>query len=96
MPATELNNYFQKIAELANKWKMSFNPHFKKQDQKIILSSRSNKTHHPPVNLNKDTIKAVPIQKHSRFYLWKHNFNHYLRKKIGKTTKGIGALRKTK
>ena len=67
MPATELNNYFQKIAELANKWKMSFNPHFKKQDQKIILSSKSNKTHHPPVNLNKDTIKAVPIQKHSRF-----------------------------
>ena len=48
---------------------MSFNPHFKKQDQKIILSSKSNKTPHPPVNLNKDTIKAVPIQKHSRFYL---------------------------
>ena len=53
-----------------------------------------NKAYHPPLKFNKAIVKSVRIQKHLGLYLEeKVNFNHHLKERIGKDTKGIGVLR---
>ena len=62
--ASDLNNDLKKIHDWAVKWKMEFNPDFKKPAHEIIFSRRLDKDEHPEVSYKNNPIKQMPSVKH--------------------------------
>ena len=77
--AYKLNKDFQKIAEWAHHWKMSFHPDLNKQAQEVVSSRKMTKSFHQPISLNNAPVSHASFRKHLRIYLdQKLNFNHHL------------------
>ena len=82
----------QKIAEWAHQWKMSFNPDLNKLAQEVIFSRKMT---HTQVFFSDIPVSRVSFQKHLQIYLdEKLNFNHYIKEKMTKAMKEIGAILK--
>ena len=93
--AYALNKDFQKLAEWAHQWKMSFNPDLNKQAQEVIFSRKMTKSSHSQVFFNDIPVSCVSFQKHLGIYLdEKLNFNHHIKEKMTKAMKGIGVIKR--
>ena len=56
MLAYQLNNDAQKISDWVHNWKISFNPHLKKQAQEVMFSRKVNNSSHPRVSFNNTPV----------------------------------------
>ena len=94
--ASHLNNDLSKISNRAFQWKMNFNPGPSKQAQAVIFSRKIiQKTCHPSIYFNNESVKQVPSQKHLELILdSKLNFQEHLQNILNKVKKTIGLLRK--
>ena len=71
---------------------MSFNPDLNKLAQEVIFSRKMT---HAQVFFNDIPVSRVSFQKHLQIYLdEKLNFNHYIKEKMTKAMKEIGAILK--
>ena len=78
---------------LANQWKMSFNPDITKQTQKVIFSRKYKKTDHHIVYFNDSLVAHTACQKHLGMYLdEKLNFLQHIKEKTSKANRGIGMI----
>ena len=74
---------------------MSFNPDISKQAREITFSKKNIDVFHPPLYFNKTPVVVCSYQKHLGVFLDKKlNFQHYIKKKIAKASKGIGVIKK--
>ena len=79
----------------AFRWKMSFNPDPSKQAQEVIFSRKLQKSIHPTLSFNNNTVTQSEIQKHLGMFLdVKLNFQGHLKSIFNKVNKTIGLLRK--
>ena len=77
----------------ASQWKMSFNPDISKQAQEITFSKKN--VSHPPLYFNETHAVVSSYQKHLGVFLDKKlNFQHHIKEKIAKASKGIGVIKK--
>ena len=92
--ASHLSSDLSKIRNWAFQWKMGFNPDPSKQVQEVIFSRKIQKTCHPSVYFNNNSVKQVPSQKHLGMILdSKLNFQEHLQNILNKVNKTIGLLR---
>ena len=74
---------------------MSFNPDISKQAQEINFSKKNIDVSHPPLYFNKTPVVVCSYQKHLGVFLDKKlNFQHHIKEKIAKASKGIGVIKK--
>ena len=77
--ASHLNSDLNKISKWKFLWKMCFNPGPPKQAQEDIFSCTMQKTCHPSIYFNYQSVKQVPSQKHLGLILDnKLNFQEHL------------------
>ena len=92
--ASRLNNDLVKMQDWAFSWKMSFNPDATKQAREVIFSKNILGTH-PSLFSNNSLIEQDTTQKHLGLTLdHKLTLQYHVNKKIKKSMKGIGLLRK--
>ena len=93
--ANNLNSVLRKISNWAFQWKISFNPDPSKQAQEVIFCRKIQKTCHPSIYFNNNSVKQVPSQKHPRTILdTKVKFQEHLKNVLNKVNKTIALLRK--
>ena len=92
--ADQMNKDLEKISKWPCQWKMSFNPNISKQAREITFSKKNIDVFHPPLYFNKTPAVVCSYQKHLGVFLDKKlNFQHYVKKKIAKASKGIGVIK---
>ena len=90
-----MNKDLEKISMWAYWWKMSFSPDISKQAQEITFSKKNIDVSHPPLCSNKTPVVVCSYQKHLVVFLDKKlNFQHHIKEKIAKASKGIGVIKK--
>ena len=90
-----MNSDLSKIRNWEFQWKMSFNPDSRKQIQEVIFSRKLQKTCHPSIYFNKESVKQVPSQKRLGMIIdTKSNFQEHLKNMLYKVNKTIGLLQK--
>ena len=62
--ANNLNKDLERISNWATQWKMNFNPDATKQAQEVVFSRKVEKTVHPPLIFNNDSVTRTSSQKH--------------------------------
>ena len=68
---------------------------FQNKPKEVVLSRKSHKLAHPPVLFNNGPVKRCSIQKHLDIHLdEKLNFDHHVKEKMTKESKGIGVIKK--
>ena len=91
--ADQMNKDLEKISMWVYQWKMSFNPDISKQAQEITFSKKNKDVSHPPLYFNKNLVVVCSYQKHLGVFLDKKlNFQHYIKEKNAKASKGIVLL----
>ena len=84
-----------RINNWAFQWKMSFNPDPSKQAQEVIFSRKLQKSTHPTLSFNNNTVTQFVTQKHLGMFLdTKLDFQGHLKSIFNKVNKTIGLLRK--
>ena len=74
---------------------MSFKPDLSTQAQEMIFSQKASRVDHPTVTFNNSPVAGTPCHKHLGLYLGeKLNLSHYIKEKINKSCKAIGAVKK--
>ena len=74
---------------------MSFNPDISKQAQEITFSKKNIDVSHPPLYFHKNPVVVCSYQKLLGVFLDKKlNFQHHIKEKIAKASKGIGVIKK--
>ena len=77
------------------KWKMGFKPDPSKQAQEVIFSRKLQKSTHPTLSVNNNTVTQLVTQKHLGMLLdTKLDFQGHLKSVLNKVNKTIGLLRK--
>ena len=77
------------------KWKMGFKPDPSKQAQEVIFSRKLQKSTHPTLSVNNNTVTQLVTQKHLGMLLdTKLDFQGHLKIILNKANKTIGLLRK--
>ena len=95
MSANKLNQDLIIINNWAFQWKVSFNPGPSKQAQEVIFSRKPQKSTHPTLSFNNNTVTQSENQKHLGMFLdTKLDFQGYLKSIFKKVSKTIGLLRK--
>ena len=95
LSSKQRNDDLKKVLDWAYQWKMSFNPDLSKQAKEVIFSRKASRIDNPVVTFNNSPVARIPCQKHLGLYLDERlNFSHYIKEKISKACKGIGAIRK--
>ena len=95
LSAKKLNDYLNRINNLAFQWKMSFNPDPKKQAQEVIFSRKIQKSSQPSLIFNNYVVTQSLTQKHLGMFLdTKLDFQEHLKSIFSKVNKTIGLLRK--
>ena len=88
----ELSKDLQKISEWVKKWRMFFNPDFKKW---LFLENVTNQISPNSVLIMHQFSNSQNRQKHLEMYLDKSlNFSYHIKENIFKTMKRIGIIRK--
>ena len=92
--ANKLNQYLDKINNWVFQWKMSFNPDPSKQAQDVIFCRKLQKSIHPTLSFNNNTVTQFVTQRHLGMFLdTKLDFQGLLKSIINKVNKTIGLLR---
>ena len=60
----QINQDLNRINNWAFQWKMSFNPDPSKQAQEVIFSCKLQKSTHPTLSFNNNTLTQSVTQKH--------------------------------
>ena len=95
MSANKLNQDLNRINNWAFQWKMSLNPDSSKQAQEVIFSRKLQKSTHPTLSFNNNTVTQSVTQKHLGMLLdTKLDFHGHLKSIFSKVNKTIGLLRK--
>ena len=95
LSANKLNQDLNRINNWAFQWKMSFNPDPSKQAQEVIFSRKLQKSTHPTLSFNNNTVTQSVTQKHLGMLLdTKLDFQGHLKSIFNKVNKTIGLLRK--
>ena len=95
MPANKLNQDLNRKNNWAFQWKMSLNPDSSKQAQEVIFSRKLQKSIHPTLSFNNNTVTQSVTQKHLGMLLdTKLDFHGHLKSIFNKVNKTIGLLRK--
>ena len=90
-----MNKDLKKISMWAYQWKMSFSPDISKQAQEITFSKKNIDVSHPPLYFHKNPVVVCSYQKLLGVFLDKKlNFQHHIKEKIAKASKGIGVIKK--
>ena len=95
--ANKLNQYLNRINKWAFQWKMSFNPDPSKQAQEVIFSRKLQKSTHPTLSFNNNTVTTTQrqsvTQKHLGMLLdTKLDLQGHLKSIFNKVNKTIGLL----
>ena len=94
-PAYKLNRNLQKIPEWAYQWKIPFHLELNKPAQEVIFSRKTAKSSHPLIYFNNVPVSCGSFQIKLGVYLDEIlNFSYYIKEKISKAMKGIGAIKK--
>ena len=94
LSANKLNQDLNRINNWAFQWKMSFNPDPSKQAQEVIFSRKLQKSTHPTLSFNNNTVTQSVTQKHLGMFLdTKLDFQGHLKNIFNKVNKTIGLLR---
>ena len=89
----KLNNDLGGISEWARQWKMSFNPDIAKQAIEVTFSKKVTPSHLPQLLFNNSVVLSQDNHKHLGLILDRGlNFNHHLKEKILKVSRGIGLI----
>ena len=95
LSANKLNQNLTRINNWAFQWKMSFNPDPSKQAQEVIFSRKLQKSTHPMLSFNNNTVTQSVTQKHLGMFLdTKLDFQGHLKNIFNKVNKTIALLRK--
>ena len=95
LSANKLNQDLNRINNWAFQWKMSFNPDPSKQAQEVIFSRKLQKSTHPTLSFNNNTVTQSVTQKHLGMFLdTKLDFQGHLKSIFNKVNETIGLLRK--
>ena len=95
LSANKLNQDLNRLNNWAFQWKMSFNPHPSKQAQEVIFSHKLQKSTHPTLSFNNNTVTQSVTQKHLGMLLdTRLDFQGYSKSIFNKVNKTIGLLRK--
>ena len=79
----------------AYQWKMSFGSDISKQAQENVFSKKNIDVSHPPPYFNKTPVVVCSYQKHLGVFLDKKlTFQHHIKEKIAKLSKGIGFIKR--
>ena len=93
--ADQMNKDLEKLSIWAYQWKMSFNPDISKQAQEITFSKKNINVSHPLLYFNKNCVVVCSYQTHLGVFLDKKlHFQHHIKEKIAKASKGIGVIKK--
>ena len=93
--ANKLNQDLNRINNWAFQWKMSFNADPSKQAQEVIFSGKLQKSAHPTLSFNNNTVTQPVTQKHLGMLLdTKLDFQGHLKSIFNEVNKTIGLLRK--
>ena len=88
-----LNSDLAKIYRWVFWWKMSFNPHHKKQTQEVIFSRKSKAISHSPLVFNNNNVIQTASQKHLGIILdTRLSFENHLETVLCKINKTIGLI----
>ena len=60
---SQLSSDLTKFNDWAHKWKMSFNPDYKKLAHEVAFSRKRSETHHPFLMINNVSVKRLPFHK---------------------------------
>ena len=91
--ANKLNQDLNTINIWAFQWKMSFNPDLSKQAQEVIFSRKLQKSTHPTLSFNNNTVSQSVTQKHLGMLLdTKLDLQGHLKSIFNKVNKTIGLL----
>ena len=95
LSANKLNQDLNRIINWAFQWKMSFNPDSSKQAQEVIFSRKLQKSTHPTISFDNNTVTQSVTQKHLGMFLdTKLDFLGHLKSIFNKVNKTIGLFRK--
>ena len=93
LSANKLNQDLNRINNWAFQWKMNFNPDPSKQAQEFIFSRKLQKSTHPSLSFNNNTVTQSVTQKHLGMFLdTKIDFQEHLKSIFNKVNKAIGLL----
>ena len=95
LSANKLNQDLSRINNWAFQWKISFNPDPRKQAQEVTFSRKLQKSTHPTVNFDNNTVTQSVTQKHLGMFLeTKVDFQGHIKSIFNKVNKTIGLLHK--
>ena len=95
LSANKLNQDLNRINHWGSQWKINFNPDRNKQAQEAIFSRKLQKSTHPTLSFNNNTVTQSVTQKHLGILLdTKLDFQGPLKSTFNMVNKTIGLLRK--